>query len=153
MAALKDYLKTLNSSDSQWGVWVNPENPTEDYRIGQFIFDNGGLDDGWVRAGSLENLSFGFQFERDAFASWISGGQSEHISTLTRTISFNDRDVHVNPEALYEAYTEGKLDKAFAGFIENELQDITAEWADLAAEDFVENRLPEILESALAEVY
>lgn len=153
MAALRDYLKTLNSSDSQWGVWVNPKNPTEDHRIGQYCFENGGLLDGWILIGSLENLSFGFQSESDAFASWISDGQSEHISTLTRTISFNDRDVHVNPEALYEAYTEGKLEKAFAGFIDNELQDITTEWADLAAEDFVENRLPEILESALAEAY
>ena len=51
-----EWLAQNNSSENQWGVWVNPRD-VQDYRIGQYCFENGGVDDDWVAIGSLDSLS------------------------------------------------------------------------------------------------
>ena len=81
---LFDYLVELNTSENQWGIWVNPEAPTEDFRIGQFCFSNGGINDNWICIGSLEELSFGFQSLGEAIEMWLK----DH-----KTASYNDTAV------------------------------------------------------------
>ena len=78
--SLAEYLACLNSSENQWGIWVNPCN-LDDYRIGQFIFENGGMRDGKVCIGSLDSLSYGCQSESNALKSFFE------INRYTRFIS------------------------------------------------------------------
>lgn len=152
MATLQNYLKSLNSAESQWGVWVNPENP-EEYRVGQSIFENGGLLDGWICIGTLEDLSFGFQSTHDAFASWVSGGASEAMPDGVKTIYYEGKEIRVQPQAFYEAWVERRFVKEFTDFVTEQVDNICDEWSELAAEDFIDNKLPEILETAKAEAY
>lgn len=144
----KNFLQQLNSAESQWGIWVNPENPTEEFRTGQFCFENGGIRDGWVCIGSLDKLSFGFQSNQDAFASWVSEGRSDSLSSDIESITYRNKRVDINPEALYEAWCNGDLDSEFAEFISKEVEEIKEIWSENQASDFVDNELPEILENA-----
>ena len=144
MQALINYLSNLNTSDSQWGLWVNPEN-VDEYRVGQFIFENGGLDGGWICAGSLDSLSCGFQSTHDAIKQYLEDNSDE--------IQYNGRMVKVNRDGIMEAYSNGTLDQQFQEFLESEAEGIKAVWAENEAEDFVYNKLPEIIEAAQSEVY
>lgn len=65
MTTFHKYLSQLNTTDSQWGLYVNPRN-FDDYRIGQEQFENGGLLDDKVYVGSLESMSYGYQSESEA---------------------------------------------------------------------------------------
>lgn len=149
MSSLQNYLQQLNLAESQQGIWVNPENPTEEYRIGQYCFENGGINDNWVCIGTLDDLSFGFQSGYSAFACWVSGGiNSESMPRSNQKITYKGRSITVNPLALYEAWTDGSVDEEFAAFIQKEVDSIRSEWSEMDAENFVNNKLPEILESA-----
>lgn len=141
MSALASYLQSLNSAESQWGVWVNPENPTEEYRIGQYIFENGGLDDGWVSIGTLESLSFGYQSTIDAIKEYLEDNE-------TSGFEFEGKTVRYSVGGIVDAYSEDSLDDAFRTFLESEAVKIEAVWSEFEAEDFVTNNLPDILESA-----
>ena len=139
MTTLIDYLTCLNTSDSQWGLWVNPEN-VDEYRIGQFIFDNGGLDDGWVCVGRLDNLSFGFQH--------TSGAIKEYLDDNDCELTYKGRTVKVNRDGILEAYSSGNLDQEFQEFLESEAESIMGVWAEEEAWGFVHNKLPEIIAQA-----
>lgn len=121
MASLQNYLKQLNSAETQWGIWVNPENFEEEYRIGQYCFENGGLNDGWVCIGNLEQLSFGFQSTYDAIKQWLENNDGE--------FEYNGRTVRVDVDAIAEAYGNGNLDEDFNAFLEGEAESIKEEWA------------------------
>lgn len=140
MSSLASYLQTLNSAESQWGVWVNPSNPTEEYRIGQYCFENGGLDDGWVCIGSLDNLSFGFQSTSDAIKEYL---EDNEISGF----EYDGKTIRYNVAALVDAYRSGTLDEAFQEFLESEVESIKAVWAEVEADFFVSDKLPKILEA------
>lgn len=137
--SLVEYLATLNSAESQWGVWVNPEN-VDEYRVGQFIFDNGGIDDGWICAGRLDNLSFGFQSQRDAI--------EQYLKESNGLIQYGDRRVKVNIPAIVEAWSNGYLDADFQEFLEERAESIEQIWAVEEAEGFVYNQLSLIIEQA-----
>lgn len=138
MNSLQDYLQQLNSAESQWGIWVNPENPTEEYRIGQYCFENGGMADSWVCVGSLENLSFGFQSTYDAIKQFIEDSDD--------AVVYNGKVVKVNAKGILEAYSSGLLDEDFQEFLESEAAKIEAIWAEEESWDFVHNKMPDILE-------
>ena len=143
MTALSEYLSQLNSTDSQWGVWVNPENPTEEYRLGQYCFDNGGVADDWVCIGSLDNLSFGFQSESDAFDDCFK------VSPIFDGTEYQNQA----KDEVYELYLQQDLppvlQKKVEGYIEN-WQSEASEWE---ADCFVEEKLPMILEAAKESLY
>lgn len=145
MSKLQEYLQQLNSAETQWGIWVNPDNPTEEFRTGQFLFENGGLRDGWVCIGNLEELSFGSQSTYDAF--------EEYLKQNRNVIRYGGRTVKVNPRSLLDAYSSGNLSEGLVEFLEDEASDIEEEWAEVEAENFVENEPPDILEAALEEQY
>jgi len=137
--SLQKYLSNLNSADSQWGIWINPDN-IDDYRIGQFCFDNGGVLDSKICVGSLDKLSFGFQSHCDAIEQYLKENQY---------LYYKGKKVKVNKEAILDIYREGTFDTDFTEFLEGEAQDIMKIWAECEAEDFVNNKIPGIIEQAL----
>lgn len=139
-SALQSYLQSLNTSESQWGLWVNPENPTEEYRIGQYCFENGGIKDDWVCVGSLDKLSFGFQSDSEALETFLEQNDGG--------LDYNDRKVLFNKQGLLDAWSNDSLDEEFRSFLEAEIEKIQAIWSEEEAWNFVVNKLPEILESA-----
>ena len=66
---LTEYLSTLDTCDNSWGLYVNPDN-TDDYRIGQNTFENGGLLDGKVKVANLDDVSFGSEDDSENAADW-----------------------------------------------------------------------------------
>jgi hypothetical protein len=138
---LVEYLQNLNSAESLWGVWVNPEN-VDEYRIGQFQFENGGILDDWICAGSLDTLSFGHQSMEDAIEALLTN----HSTRYKPGFVYKGKEVRVNVKGILEAYREGNLDFDFLQALESEAEAIANEWSKLEAEDFVYNKLPEIIE-------
>lgn len=140
MSALSEYLMGLNTSDSQWGLWVNPENPTEEFRIGQYCFENGGLDDDWVCVGSLDRLSFGFQSESEAFEDCFK------ISPIFEGTPFEEMD----EDEVYDLYCQEELPSDLQAQVDEYIEDWQSQAAEWEADYFVDQTLPEILESAKA---
>ena len=144
MSTLVNYLKNLNSQETQWGVWVNPEN-TDEYRVGQFCFENGGLLDDWICIGSLDKLSFGFQSQSDAIKALLTN----HKTRYKAGIEYKGREVRVNLDAIMDAWSNGNLNSEFGSFLEKRAKEIELQWAELEAEDFVYNKLPAIISEVL----
>ena len=138
----QEKLSNLNSADSQWGIWVNPDN-IDDYRVGQFCFENGGLLDNKICIGSLDKLSFGFQSQHDAIAHYL---KENHL------LAYKGRKVKVNKEKILQAWSDGYLDEDFSEFLEDEAKSIMEIWAKCASEEFVINQIPQIIEQALKDV-
>jgi hypothetical protein len=132
MTTLIQFLETLNSSDTSCGVWVNPEN-VDDFRVGQFIFENGGIKDNWVCIGSLNSLSFGYQYEVDAF--------NEIIHTVMAPHKFNF-------EGLRAAFFNGEVHETLETQIQEAIDAYNAVQAHEAASHFI-NELPEIIAEEL----
>lgn len=130
---LLTYLQQLNSAENQTGVWVDPEN-IDRFRIGDLQFENGGMLDNWVFVGTLEQLSFGSQSYRDAFKEAATAAMEGH---------------RYNEEALFEAWSKGELAPQLQRSISAAIEEIHAEWSAYAANEFVEESLPEILAGAL----
>jgi len=139
--SLQEYLSNLNSADSQWGIWVNPDN-INDYRIGQFQFETGGIldGDGKICIGSLDKLSFGFQSQHDAIKQYLEENQ---------LLAYEGKKVKVNQKEILQSWSDGNLDPEFSSFLEKKSQDIMQTWAEYEAEEFVDNQLPKIIEQAL----
>ena len=61
METLKTYLTESLSYDSSWGVWAEKINGkfelNSDARFGQFVFENGGIDDGFELVGDNVSLT------------------------------------------------------------------------------------------------
>jgi hypothetical protein len=125
--SLAQYLASLNSSETQWSVYVDPAN-LDNYRVGQDCFENGGINDGFVGIGSLESLSFGFQSTADAIESLLESGR----------IHYKGREVRVRSKAILDAYRDGDLDSGFQEFLEAECEEIKQVWAVDAADLKVE---------------
>lgn len=131
MEALINYLSELNAEDNQWGVYVDPEDYA--YRIGQTIFENGGMLDGKIYVGTLEELSFGFQSEGDAFG--------EAAAEAMGKSRFNE-------DGLYQAFVNEELPEELQSSIEKSIEIITSMQAREQAEKFVYEQMPEIFEAA-----
>jgi hypothetical protein len=138
MTTLIDYLANLNTADNGWSLFVNPEN-IEEYRIGQDCFENGGLDDEWVKVGSLDNLSFGFQNNLEPVECYLRD--------CGETLDYKGKKVNFNRKGLLEAYSSGCLDSDFQQFLESEADDIATQWSIDEASLWVIDVLPEILKS------
>ena len=136
--SLQEKLSNLNSADSQWGIWVNPDD-YDDYRVGQFCFENGGVLDNKICIGSLDKLSFGFQSHHDAIKMWLG---ENHL------LAYKGRKVKVNQAGILHAWSDGYLDQDFSEFLEDEVKSIMEIWSQCEAEEFV-NQIPEIIEQAL----
>lgn len=130
MTTLFEYLKNLNSSETQWGVWVNPTD-LDDYRIGQYCFENGGILDDFVCIGSLHKLSYGFQSHYDALKEYLKENQ---IDFEKASITYKGKEILVSKEGILTAYGNGILDKDFEEFLDNEIEDVCNIWASLEAE-------------------
>jgi hypothetical protein len=62
MASLKTYLTDSLSYDSSWGIWAEKINGKFDLdnseaRFGQFLFENGGMDDSYELVGNNASLT------------------------------------------------------------------------------------------------
>jgi hypothetical protein len=142
--SLQEYLSNLNSADSQWGIWVDPDN-INDYRIGQFQIETGGIldGDGKICIGSLDKLSFGFQSQHDAIKQYLEENQ---------LLIYKGKKVKVNKKEILQAWSDGNLDADFAKFLEQNSLNIMQVWSECEAEEFVNNKIPEI-EQALRGIY
>jgi hypothetical protein len=149
-SSLANYLQALCSADSHQGIWVNPEN-IDEYRIGQFVFENGGIKDDWVCIGSLDRLSFGFQSEHDAIKSLLEEGDHPHNhSKDIRSYTYNERKTWVSVKGILNAYNEGLLNPDFLESLAKDAELIMDEWAAFQSGYFVSDELPLIIEQALA---
>jgi len=110
---LVEYLSQLNTCESQWGLWVNPEN-LDDYRISQYCFENGGIYDEKVHIGSLESLSYGYQSMTEVMESYLCG---------IDFVQYNGRKVKIAHNSILEAYKNDLLDEDFREFLEDSAQD------------------------------
>jgi hypothetical protein len=138
MSGLIEYLSNLDTADSSWGLWVNPNN-IEDYRKGQFVFENGGILDDFVCVGDLEALSFGYQSHEDAITEVLRSG----------LVEYNKKQVKFNPLAMKEHYLAEELPPSFHECLENKANEIERIWAVMEAEDFVNIQIPLIIEEAI----
>ncbi|NBO72997.1 hypothetical protein EBV26_21395 [bacterium] len=133
--SLQEYLSNLNSADSRWGIWVNPGD-VDDYTIRQFSSENGK----YIWIGSLDKLSFGFQSQHDAIKQYLEENQ---------LLTFKGKKVKVNQKEILQAWSDGNLDPSFSSFLEEKSQPIMKMWASYEAEEFVNTKIPEIIEQAL----
>jgi hypothetical protein len=133
---LKDFLVSLNSSDTHQGVWVNLRD-LDNWRVGPLS-----QDEGWLcYLGSLEELSFGRQSREEAFYSWVSDGWiSDTIDDLPSQsrVEVGGRRIHINPARIWKAYNEGRLSPNFHRQLDELIQNITSEWAELEVDKFLE---------------
>jgi hypothetical protein len=122
MTTLKEYLATLNSSETQWGIWVNPKD-LNDYRIGKKHLKNGGYDDDKVFIGNLESLSFGFQSVGEALEILLFSGITYSGVTFTK----DNCDI----EGFKKAYLSGnEFLKDFQLHVEGLVDELHQEWAE-----------------------
>ncbi|HEY9835510.1 MAG TPA: hypothetical protein V6D27_01220 [Vampirovibrionales bacterium] len=124
---LQDYLETLNSTEQNWGIWVDPENPEQNYRVGQTHHAGGGISDDKVFIGTLAELSFGFQSELKAWELLASqqGIEKESANNMWQE-------------------WKGTIPEKY----KQDIADITNEWAKESARLFISDELPEILAQA-----
>ncbi|WP_324282642.1 hypothetical protein VKI22_03580 [Cyanobacterium aponinum UTEX 3221] len=111
MQKLIKYLASLNSTESQVGIWVNPNN-LDDFRIGRFCYENGGVLDEKFCIGHLSDLSFGFYYESDILKDLI---QTKTLNFKGKELTeyFEDLDTFIND------YLENNLDTDLYEFLKN----------------------------------
>lgn len=130
MESLITYLSQLNASE-RWGLYVDPTDYS--YRFGDMCYEDGGGYDGKICVGSLQELSFGFQSESDAFGEAASAAMGE---------------TEFDRGGLYEAFAEGRLPDGLQQKIQDNLDLITSTQARDQAEYFVLEELPVIFDAA-----
>lgn len=133
--SLQEKLSNLNSSESQWGVWINPRN-IDDYSVAPYSSEYGK----YIWIGSLKDLSFGYQSQHDAIKEFL---------TQTKEIQYNGRKIKVDTEGVLRAFSDGNLDEKFRSFLEEKAQIFEQTWAECEAENFIDNQLPDIIQQAL----
>jgi hypothetical protein len=136
--SLQEYLSNLNSADSQWGIWVDPDN-VNDYIVASCCSENRT----YILIGSLDKLSFGFQSQHDAIKQYLEENQ---------LLIYKGKKVKVNKKEILQAWSDGNLDADFAKFLEQNSLNIMQVWSECEAEEFVNNKIPEI-EQALRGIY
>lgn len=134
--SLREFLSSLNSSESNYGIWVDPDN-FDNYRVGSLLHENGGVLDNFLFIGSLDRLSFGNQSEQEAFWYYLRERLDLVYERFKSSVFF---------EHLYKDYLEGNLPNQEE--VESEVQDIMKTWAEEEIDAFleeVENNLEETL--------
>ena len=121
---LTKYLAQLNSSETQWGIWVDPESPLNNYRIGQKCFENGGVLDNFVFIGTLDRLSFGYQSIPDALKNYLESLPVD--AAQNQVLSLNGRKVALNIDGILAAFEAGTLATEFEAFITSKALEIIA---------------------------
>lgn len=133
---LIDYLSTLNSTETQWSIYVNPEN-LDEYQCTQWDGRSG-----WLNIGTPDSLSFGFQPDLEHLKSYLLG--SDYIEYKGKKVKFNRKGI-------LEAYSEGTLDEDFQEFLLESIEDDKTESAKSEAEFFVNDTIPDLIANFQAE--
>lgn len=128
---LHEYLVGLDSADRGWGVWVNPEDPLYDWRVGQDGFESGEYCDNWHYIGTLEQLSFGDQSRYDAFDEIIDYVMNGKAKGFERS-------------SLKELYFDDELHQGLAAEIDEAIDEQCEKWSDELASQFIEQMYGEI---------
>ena len=136
--SLQEYLSNLNCPEPQWGIWVNPDN-VNDYIVAPCCSENRK----YILIGSLDKLSFGFQSQHDAIKQYLEENQ---------LLIYKGKKVKVNKKEILQAWSDGNLDADFAKFLEQNSLNIMQVWSECEAQEFVNNKIPEI-EQALRGIY
>ena len=145
MKNLVDYLSELNAVDNTWGLWVDP-NDINNYRIGRFCFENGGLLDNFICIGDLSDLSFGFQSHKEVLETILDSNTYSKDSTKAE-LFYNEKKVLVKKESILELFFENSrlLNTDFYTFLEDSICELANIWSTGEAELFVEEQLPQLL--------
>ena len=122
MESLQEYLARLNCSETQWGLWVNPENINE-FREGQFIFENGGKLDGFICIGTLDELSCGFQPEGEILQELLRHGEICYRKKIFSRYNCNF-------DGFIEAYFEKRLAPGLQKLTDEMVTEVRREWAE-----------------------
>lgn len=138
--SLQEFLANNNSAETQWGVWVNPQD-LEDYRIGQYVFENDGVLDEKVCIGNLDKLSH----ERRVYCG-EEDGLSGYVRDLDGLTRYKNKLVKFNPEALADAISNGfcneEFEEHFRTEAEEQWQEFSQEWARQKIEELKEYFAP-----------
>lgn len=127
MNELVDYLAGLNTAENQWSLYVNPFD-VDDYRIGQDIFDNGGVLDNKIRVAGLDRVSFGSQSRQEALKQVLK----------IECFEYNGKRLKVNAKGILAASFDGKLDPNFEAYLDIRADAIMACWSEQDAEFWVD---------------
>lgn len=133
---LINYLAALNTTENQWSLWVNPCN-LDDYVILQHVQNP---PNGFINAGNLDSISFGFQSETDALAYIMKGDRYQ----------YHENTVRVNADVIADHYFGNTLGEEFMEALTEDVKNVCNAWAIAEAELFVDDRLPELIEQAIA---
>lgn len=139
------YLSELNSTETQWSIYVDPDN------LDNYICTQWDGPDGWVCIGTPYSLSYGFQSTYEAVKAFLEGCGADRAAK--GEFQWNDRTVRFNLKGLLEAYSERTIrgnDELF-DWLEEQAADIQAQWSVDEAEMFVADQLPDIISQAKAD--
>jgi hypothetical protein len=128
--SLINYLSNMNSTETQWSIYVNPEN-LDEYECTQWDGQSG-----WVKIGTPDSLSFGFQSNSECLEDWLLS--RDHIEYKSKKVKFNRKGI-------LEAYSQGTLDEDFKEFLLDAIEDYKAESAKAEAEFFVIDTIPDLI--------
>ena len=147
MATLTAYLSTLNNCDTQQGIYVDPENPNENYSIGSSDWETD-----LVYAGSFDRLSFGFVPSQEAFCATFCEG-NDYPKDRISEVEIDGKTIKINQQGLWNAYQESHHPKAesFWTAIQELMDEQAKEIAEFNAEDFVADKLLDIIAQAKEE--
>lgn len=128
---LIDYLSTMNSLETQWSIYVDPEN------LDRYACTQHGGPDGWVCIGTPDSLSYGFVPTGETLDSFLSGVES---------LDYEGRTVRFNRKGIISAYHNGTLDCDFENWLLEASEETRMAIATFNAEHFVVCELPDIIE-------
>jgi hypothetical protein len=75
---LVKYLSKLNSTETQWGIYVDPDD------LNEYTCNEHGGPDGWVNIGTPESLGCGLQSTYEAVKAFLEGCGDALTSTVAR---------------------------------------------------------------------
>lgn len=137
--SLVDFLSILNVNESAMGVWVNADNPMEDYLVG---YPDDVLE-GWVYLGSLWELSFAQQSRRKGLESFLGFHPALSRINDKLEVSFYGKDVILSVCGIFYEWCCGNLDPKFNRWldeqIDRECDNRAYHCADYFVQDFFSN--------------
>ncbi len=100
----------------------------------------------WI--GNLSDLSYGYQSEDYAFEHLIEHsftGEQYHFAERVAVLTTPKGTIRVVPKALQKAYFNGDVAEPLHGWISEQIDFITEEWATEEAESFADFEIPDIM--------
>lgn len=128
--SLKEYLIQLDSADSNWELYVDP-NDWDNFEISTVPIE------GMVKLGNLSQLSFGYQSYEEALWDFLYSHKIGEFASFY--YPGNGRTIRVKIEEFIEAYVSDELDPKLRSFLDSEIEKIHQQWSINEVELFLED--------------